>query len=577
MAYIGVSPSNGVRQKHTYTATASQTSFSGAGAEGISLSYLDSNYVDVYQNGVKLSEADYTSTTGTTVVLATGATVSDMIEIIVYDVFSVADTVSKADGGTFDGNVAMAGTLGVTGVVTANAGVVVDEMTLDGDRLTATDTFTIDAVGDIFLDADGGDVILKDNDVEFGRLINDSTDFNIQCATQDKDIKFSGNDGGSGVNALILDMSDKGKAIFNTGLNIGDGTANNTPFDLAAANSGQDAIFIASSDETAGANVKGNSIGFAAPDGHTNRHASISAVQHGSDRDQVGLAFHVHTSATQTDAMVEAARFDSSAQLLVGCTSQAGGGTTTTGVTLGPGYLTVHRTNNASAFIGRSNDGEIVQFYENQDQIGVIGAYSDRIVIGANDTCLKFDAGNNSIMPFDVSTESNRDNAVDLGFSSVRFDDVFATNGTIQTSDRNEKQDIEELSDAEKRVAVVAKGLMRKFRWKDKVASKGDNARTHFGIIAQDLQDAFTAESLDASKYAMFCSNTWWEKEISVDAVEAKDEVKDSDGNVTSEAVEAKDAYTRIDTKEEATTGYTERTRLGVRYNQLLAFIISAI
>ena len=109
MAYIGVSPSNGVRQKHTYTATASQTSFSGAGAEGISLSYLDSNYVDVYQNGVKLSEADYTSTTGTTVVLATGATVSDMIEIIVYDVFSVADTVSKADGGTFDASVTFAG------------------------------------------------------------------------------------------------------------------------------------------------------------------------------------------------------------------------------------------------------------------------------------------------------------------------------------------------------------------------------------------------------------------------------------------------------------------------------------
>jgi hypothetical protein len=102
MAYLGVSPSNGVRQKHTYTATASQTSFSGAGAENITLSYKDSNYVDVYQNGVKLSEADYTATTGTTVVLATGATVSDMIEIVVYDVFSVADTVSKADGGQFD-------------------------------------------------------------------------------------------------------------------------------------------------------------------------------------------------------------------------------------------------------------------------------------------------------------------------------------------------------------------------------------------------------------------------------------------------------------------------------------------
>src|SRR5210317_1331485 len=121
MAYIGVSPSNGVRQKHTYTATASQTTFSGAGSEGVSLSYRDSNYVDVYRNGVKLGDADYTATSGTSVVLGEGAAVSDIIEIVTYDVFSVADTVSKADGGTFDGNVTMAGTLGVTGETTLSA------------------------------------------------------------------------------------------------------------------------------------------------------------------------------------------------------------------------------------------------------------------------------------------------------------------------------------------------------------------------------------------------------------------------------------------------------------------------
>jgi len=115
MAYIGVSPSNGVRRKHTYTATASQTTFSGAGAEGVSLSYRDSNYVDVYRNGVKLGDADYTATSGTSIVLGEGAAVSDIIEIIVYDVFSVADTVSKADGGVFDGNVTMAGNLSVSG------------------------------------------------------------------------------------------------------------------------------------------------------------------------------------------------------------------------------------------------------------------------------------------------------------------------------------------------------------------------------------------------------------------------------------------------------------------------------
>jgi len=111
MAYIGVSPSNGVRRVHTYTATASQTTFSGAGAEGTSLSYKDSNFVDVYQNGIKLGDADYTSTSGTSIVLAQGASVDDLVVVVVFDVFSVADTVSKADGGTFDGNVTMAGTL----------------------------------------------------------------------------------------------------------------------------------------------------------------------------------------------------------------------------------------------------------------------------------------------------------------------------------------------------------------------------------------------------------------------------------------------------------------------------------
>ena len=64
---------------------------------------------------------------------------------------------------------------------------------------------------------------------------------------------------------------------------------------------------------------------------------------------------------------------------------------------------------------------------------------------------------------------------MDIGASSTRFDDIFATNGTINTSDRNEKQDIEALSDAEQRVAVAAKGLIRKYRWKSKVAEKGDD------------------------------------------------------------------------------------------------------
>jgi len=119
MPYIGTSPSNGVRRVHTYTATAGQTNFTGAGSEGATLSYKDTTFVDVFQNGVLLGSADYTATSGTSIVLAQAASVDDLVVIIAYDVFSVADTVSKADGGTFDGNVTMGGTLDVSGAFTS--------------------------------------------------------------------------------------------------------------------------------------------------------------------------------------------------------------------------------------------------------------------------------------------------------------------------------------------------------------------------------------------------------------------------------------------------------------------------
>jgi hypothetical protein len=118
MAYIGASPSNGIRRKYKYTATAAQTSFTNDD-NGITVSYVDSLYVDVFQNGVKLAQEDYTSTTGTSVVLVQAASADDIIEIIVFDVFGVADTVSQSAGGNFAGNVGMGGTLSVTGVATA--------------------------------------------------------------------------------------------------------------------------------------------------------------------------------------------------------------------------------------------------------------------------------------------------------------------------------------------------------------------------------------------------------------------------------------------------------------------------
>ena len=263
----------------------------------------------------------------------------------------------------------------------------------------------------------------------------------------------------------------------------------------------------------------------------------------------------------------ERARVDSSGNLLVGTTnSSVESSSTDEGVNIFANKIGVARDGGVTANFNRlTSDGDIMKFRKDGTTVGSISSRGGEVIsVHSGTVGIEFNPSN-QVLP--SSGTAALDNTLDIGASGARFDDVFATNGTIQTSDRNEKQDIEELNDAEQRVAVVAKGLMRKFRWRDAVAEKGDNARTHFGIIAQDLQDAFTAEGLDAGDYAMFTSNTWWEKEISVDAIEADEE----------NGIEAQDAYTYIDTKEEATEGYTERTRLGVRYNQLLAFIISAL
>ena len=183
-----------------------------------------------------------------------------------------------------------------------------------------------------------------------------------------------------------------------------------------------------------------------------------------------------------------------------------------------------------------TSDGPIAEFKINASLIGVIAGHNGDLHIGTGTCGVRFLDGDPSVTPYNPTTGANADNTISLGRSNVRYTVVYATTGAINTSDRNLKQDIEELSDAEKRVAVAAKGLLRKFRWKDAVETKGDNARIHFGIIAQDLQDAFTAEGLDAARYGMWCSDT----------------------------------FTDEDTGE-------ERTRLGVRYSELLAFIISAL
>ena len=126
---------------------------------------------------------------------------------------------------TIADNMTVAGDLTVTG--TASFGDTnitnVGSISLDTIANDGTDGVTIDSSTDVIIDAGGADIILKDDGTEFGRFTNNSTDFEIKVSTQDKDIKFIGDDGGSAITALSLDMSAAGDATFNNQVIVGDG------------------------------------------------------------------------------------------------------------------------------------------------------------------------------------------------------------------------------------------------------------------------------------------------------------------------------------------------------------------
>jgi len=117
-----------------------------------------------------------------------------------------------------NGAVDMSSTLGVTGVVTANAGVVVDNFTLDGTTLAlSSGDFTLDVEADILLNANGDNIKLLYDDTIYLDIYKTGNNIALFQAVSDGDILFQGtdSDGGGAITALTLDMSEAGTATFN--------------------------------------------------------------------------------------------------------------------------------------------------------------------------------------------------------------------------------------------------------------------------------------------------------------------------------------------------------------------------
>lgn len=221
---------------------------------------------------------------------------------------------------------------------------------------------------------------------------------------------------------------------------------------------------------------------------------------------------------------------------------------------------------NNSLVIGtNSYGGEVITEFVNFKNISTNKGGQITATSGGESFVFGFDAVTAGVYVAAYRMRSNTDGftpEVDgtqkLGRSANRWSEVFAVNGTINTSDAREKQQVRGLLDAERAVAMRLKSLIRAFKFNDAVSAKGDKARIHFGVLAQDVEAAFQAEGLVAEEYGLFCYDEWPEQP------EIVEPVVDDNGAPTGE-LRVVQSYRAAG------------NRYGIRYEELLAFVVAAL
>ena len=144
----------------------------------------------------------------------------------------------KIEATTLKGTLETAAQGNVTSLGTLTT-LTVDDITLNGSTISDSGDLTMDIGGDLIIDVDGTDIILKDEGTAFGRFKRDSSDFIIKSEANNEDIILRGQDGGSTIDALLLDMSEAGSALFNSDIS---GSTIRASGDIIAFNSSDERL-----------------------------------------------------------------------------------------------------------------------------------------------------------------------------------------------------------------------------------------------------------------------------------------------------------------------------------------------
>ena len=614
--YIGPIPvPQGIQEKQSFTATASQTTFNTNG-------YTDGAFINVFLNGVRLiNGTDYTATNGSDIVLTTGASANDVLDFETFNSFSLVDqtfdnvtlknpTHEDTDGGresavSFKGEQSGGEISTLAQIQASHDGTSDDQKgdlilkTNDGsDNNAPTERMRIDSNGSILTATLGTDNVHigegagvsitsgGNNNVTIGKSAGTALttgDNNVAVGYQA--LMTEDADGSStAIGYRALKVQNAGATSYNTAVGVDAGLSvttgvNNT---LIGGGSG-DAI------TTGGTNTfVGGFSGSSLTEGGNNVAMGYDALltdTKGSHTVGIGRqALKVQNFTSATDSHNTAVGNNAGMAVTTGTNNTIVG--SNVGSTMNTGY--------DNTFIGVSAGASVTSGYSNtfvgktsgQLVTGNLNTYlgrydgnQDGIDIRSGSSYIVFSDGAGNVRQIYWAADGRMymrqtlnpwvDGSYNLGTASNKWAALHATNGTIQTSDENEKQQIASLTSAEITAATAISKLFKTYKMNSSVKDKGDAARIHSGVIAQHVKTAMNDVGLDETKYGFWCSDTWWTKDREVEAIEANEEL----------GIEAKDAYTftdRWEKEEDAPEGATKHTVLGIRYDELLAFVCAA-
>ena len=209
----------------------------------LSIAPVNENNTQVFFDGVYQNKSTY-SISGTTLTFSTAPPTGVAVEVMT---FTQTDINVPVDGtitsAKLSGNLVTPGTL-TSGNTTISSNTISN----------AAASMILDSAGDIILDADGQDVIFKDGGTQFGSIRKNGNNIQLMASIENGDITFHGDDGGSDITALTLDMSDAGAATFNSSVSAPGGFLNGANggirihtggtkfFNVTAANAARDNI-----------------------------------------------------------------------------------------------------------------------------------------------------------------------------------------------------------------------------------------------------------------------------------------------------------------------------------------------